>query len=402
MKVTSQRTSLPLPYRHEGVGNTPSPASSPPRPGQGGEDLRQPGSHERRSFFCRLPALTLAIALWALSCGFGSAWAGTKNLAVLVIGRTSDRAMMAREAAIIRELTQLRVQRGWNQKLLPIYSYHFDKAVERDYCEQRLKVHPADLLVVGLVELDQGVPVDFVYRVRDVAGPDPVSEEIMDRAQSELAARGLISGSSSPEAASPTPPPARPPAVPVTQPAQHVVPVHAATAPTTRPAAHTDTVPVVVSSQPAPVVVVPQRPTIQPAGPRTTTYVPVYRHPVATTTAPSAPYQPPAPVRPHVWPYAMRLIPSLQPTLPDQDKWSIQVGLFTNLQTARALVGRMRRQHFGAEIFKGWKSGVVAYRVVVGTFHGQHAAYEQARALQASGQSAFSVRIDRSMGTVVR
>ena len=180
----------------------------------------------------------LAVGLGIVAL-FGAAvpsYASGRDLAVLVVGRASDPAMTAHERAIIDQLTRLRVQRGWNHKLLPIYSYHLDKAAEKSYCEDRLKVKSSDLIVVGLVELDSGVPVDFVYRENEVSGAEPVADKVIDRAKAELAARGRLASTTTPDS---SPPPDKPAAPTVTKPTPSHVPVMTApaAAPVVKPAA---------------------------------------------------------------------------------------------------------------------------------------------------------------------
>src|SRR5437879_5223210 len=94
----------------------------------------------------------------------GPVHAADPQMAVLVVGKASDKAMADSERVIVDGLTRARAAKGWSHRSLPIYSYHFDKTVERSYCEERLKVKAADLVVVGLVELESGVPIRFIER----------------------------------------------------------------------------------------------------------------------------------------------------------------------------------------------------------------------------------------------
>jgi cell division protein FtsN len=308
-----------------------------------------------------------------------------RDLAVLVVGRATDTTLSSRERAVIDMLTKLRVQRGWSHKLLPIYSYHFDKSQEMRYCEDRLKIKPSDLVVVGLVELESGVPVDFVYRENDVTSAEPVAQKVMDRAHAELAARGKIAATTP---VAPSPPTHTVPATvsrptpahvavaapsPSPRPPAHVAP---------RPPAHASATPVVVRTS-APVGVSAPGPTRPASPPHTSAVQPASTpHPVAVQPAVVQPAAPPA-ANPN-------------------EHWAVQVGLFSTLEKARLMVEKMKELNLQAQIRKGTKDGQVVYRVVVGSFGSQKDAYTQAKTLQESGVQAFSVRVDAGLGIVVK
>lgn len=414
----------------------------------------------------------IGLGIVALLCAAGPSHASGRDLAVLVVGSATDRDMTAHERAIIDQLTRLRVQRGWNHKLLPIYSYHFDKSAERSYCEERLKVRSSDLIVVGLVELDSGVPVDFVYRENDVKSAAPVADKVIERAKTELAARGrLAPAEASTPANRPTSPVASRPA-PNRTPLAANVKTSATPAPsvaakpsaspraTATPraaatpkhvAAHTEkpvkkakpasaTVSkakskdgVVKSAAPksnsvtakaSPTKSAKKAAAVKPSPKRT----PAAAHapstskstaarkstttaPIAVSTAPSKPVVKPAPPRPAVSsrpvPVTVKPAVSSKPVavqpLPANvnERWAIQVGLFSSLDKARTMVEKLKGANLQSEVRKGLKDGVLVYRVVVGDFSSQAAAYTQAKSMQESGVAGFSVRTD-ALGQVVK
>jgi len=83
------------------------------------------------------------------------------------------------------------------------------------------------------------------------------------------------------------------------------------------------------------------------------------------------------------------------------EKWSVQLGMFSTVDKARIFVESARPGCPQIEIRKSWKDGVVVYRVLTGIFASQAEAYARARELKEAGLSAFSVRIDNTIGTVV-
>lgn len=355
--------------------------------------------------------LAVGLGVAALFGASVPSYANGRDLAVLVVGRSSDSAMAARERVIIDQLTKLRVARGWNHKLLPIYSYHFEKSAEKSYCEDRLKVKASDLVVVGLVELESGVPVDFVYRENDVMTAEPVAGKVMDRARAELAARGRVASTTSPVAAPPSP---KPPAPNGTRPTPSTAavtprpsPRPVAASPTTKPAPAPSTKPVAAqTTKPATVAVT--------TAPSTPTMKPIVLKPAPPAATKPAPVRPAAPVRPipvvaapkpstkpvAVTPAATK--PAGPPASGVNEHWAVQVGLFSTLEKARLMVEKLKESNIEGEIRKGMKDGAVVFRVIVGSFKSQAEAYAQAKAMTEAGTAGFSVRVDSALGQVVK
>jgi len=301
---------------------------------------------------------------WALAA---SAQAAGRDLAVLVVGRSTDATMAAQERQIIDKLNQGRGMRGWSPRMLPIYSYHFDKEGERVYCEQRLKVKATDLVVVGLVELESGVPVNFVYRESTVRNADKCADNVMERAKVELANRGLTASRPSTPTSTPRP---RVTSTPSTRPVAVVTPKPPVGSPTVRPLAST-------TPSPRPVVTTTPRP--------------------VTTGTPS-----PGPTAPST-PVAVRTPGPTHTVTPNaNDRWAIQVGLVSSLDQARTLAQKMRTDgHKPVEIRKTVKDGKVMFRVLIGFFSVQAEAYAKVKELREGGLDCFSVRIDPSLGQIV-
>lgn len=293
------------------------------------------------------PAMFALTALFLGSCallGPAPAAAAGKDIAVLVVGKGNDADLAARERMVVDQLTRARSQKGWSHKVLPIYSYHFDKTVERTYCEERLKVKASELVVVGLVELESGVPVRFIERDSDVRHAAQTASTLMDRAGKELASHGT-----------------QPVVAPVQKPAEKPVAVKPAVKPVT-------TAPVVKPVATAPAVVKPTAPVV---------------------------------VKPAEKPVA--IIPAVTPTTNGvAEHWTLQLGMFSNLEKARAFVGQIKQGMAHVEIRKAPKDNGIVFRVVAGSFASQAEAYSRAKELKEAGMQAFSVRLDPTLGTVVR
>lgn len=350
----------------------------------------------------RTQAIAPRILLFGLCLWWGlaaSAQAAGRDLAVLVVGRSTDATMAAQERQIIDKLNQGRNQRGWNPRTLPIYSYHFDKDGERVYCEQRLKVKATDLVVVGLVELEGGVPVHFVYRESNVRNAEKCADMVMERAKAELASRG-VTVAARPSTPTSTPRPVvvvspRPPVVPAGSPTVRPVVV---SSPTTRPV-------VTVTPSPRPVVV--SSPTTRPVvtvtpSPRPVVVVTPTTRPVVTVTPTPRPVTPsPGPVT--STPVAVQTPGPIQTvTANPNDRWAIQVGLVSSLDKARILAQKMKDEgHKPVEIRKMAKDGKVMFRVLIGFFSAKTDVVAKVKEMRDAGVDCFSVLIDPSLGQVV-
>ena len=103
------------------------------------------------------------------------------SYAVLIVGDEGDAEMLRREKVLISEMGKL-IRAGSQTEKLPIYSYHFNKERERAYCENKLNVLAEDLLFVGIVSLDNKVPMKVVYRVDRIVNPSRAAKDVLSRA----------------------------------------------------------------------------------------------------------------------------------------------------------------------------------------------------------------------------
>lgn len=342
----------------------------------------------------------LLLAGLCIMLGLGaSAQAASRDLAVLVVGRSGDPAMAAQERQVIDKLNHGRNARGWSPRTLPIYSYHFDKEGERAYCEQRLKIKASDLVVVGLVELESGVPVSFVYRESSVRNAEKCADNIMERAKAELASRGATPRASStprPVAAT-SPRPATTPKAPVT-PAASTTPRPVAST-TPRPVASTTPRPAVTPKAPVTPV---GTPTVRPIVTVTPTVRPVASSTPATSPSPAAttprPVASSSPVAVQTTPASPTVVAPPNPN----DRWALQVGLVSTLEKAHLLARKMKEDgHKPVTIRRGSKDGKVVFRVFIGFFTTQAEAYAKAKETKEAGLDCFSVKIDPALGEVV-
>jgi cell division septation protein DedD len=334
----------------------------------------------------------MKIKYWLMSLVVGTcmlsaapASAAGKELAILVVGKTSDAELAARERSVVAQLTRARTAQGWNHKVLPIYSYHFDKSAERSYCEERLKVKASDLVVVGVVELEGGVPTIFVHRENVVRSND-VAGAMIDKARSEMASRGTLPATKPVATGTPKPPVAKPADKPVVAAPPADKPVTVAK-PVERPA-------VVTKPVETPVVVV--KPAEKPV---------VVTKPVDKPVVVTEPADKPVVVTKPVDKPQVAVVPSDkpvdEPTQSNVDRWSVQLGLFSSLDKARTLADKVKTGNTDVEIRKVAKDNAVMYRVLIGTYNSQVEAYNRAKELKEAGLKAFSVRLDHTLGTVV-
>ena len=141
--------------------------------------------------------------------------------AVLIVGDEGDAEMLRREKVLISEMGKL-IRAGSQTEKLPIYSYHFNKERERAYCENKLNVLAEDLLFVGIVSLDNKVPMKVVYRIDRIVNPSRAAKDVLSRAAEivgEDDERPAVVKPTPPAAPTPPAPPSQPPAQPPVKPA---------------------------------------------------------------------------------------------------------------------------------------------------------------------------------------
>jgi len=145
-----------------------------------------------------------------LCAGTGTeAFAQEKDYAILIVGDQDNAEMLRQENVLINEMGK-RIRKQSPSQRLPIYSYHFNKQRERAYCENKLNVLSEDLLFVGIVQLENKVPLKVVFRVDRIANPSRAAKDILDRAEE------IVGEASTPPPTTPTPTPSETPQPQVT------------------------------------------------------------------------------------------------------------------------------------------------------------------------------------------
>jgi pyruvate/2-oxoglutarate dehydrogenase complex dihydrolipoamide acyltransferase (E2) component len=126
---------------------------------------------------------TLAV-LGAMTTGVNSvrAQAPEPAYAVLIVGDEGDAEMLRVEKVLINEMAK-RIRTESSAEKLPIYSYHFNKERERAYCENKLNVLAEDLLFVGVVTLDNKVPLKVAYRIDRIVNAPRAAKDVLERAE---------------------------------------------------------------------------------------------------------------------------------------------------------------------------------------------------------------------------
>ena len=126
---------------------------------------------------------TLAV-LGAMTTGLTSvsAQAPEPAYAVLIVGDEGDAEMLRVEKVLINEMAK-RIRTESSAEKLPIYSYHFNKERERAYCENKLNVLAEDLLFVGVVTLDNKVPLKVAYRIDRIVNAPRAAKDVLERVE---------------------------------------------------------------------------------------------------------------------------------------------------------------------------------------------------------------------------
>ncbi len=245
------------------------------------------------------------------------------DLAILIVGDEANTTMLRDEKTLISEMTRLLTGKGEVEanrerfahvRDLQVYSYHFNQAREKQYCEKKLNILGEDLLFVGLVELKDRLPRRVVYRLDRIVTARRSAVDILSRAE-EMLAPPATQASAEPEPeASPSPSASAAPAAPAS--------------PGTRPAA----------------------PPVAP---------PVTRPAAPPVTAVAPPVTPPAaPVQPAV----------------ASSTWRIQVGSFAELNNAQELVAQLKDKGHESRIEHSSRKGGNLFRVYLGSFGDRQAA----------------------------
>ena len=125
--------------------------------------------------------------------------------ALLIVGDSASAEMLREEKVLIDKIAaQIRQS---PQQVVKVFSYHFDKANERTYCERRLNVLAEDLLFVGVVRLNEaGSPVKVIYRIDRINNPERAAKDVLARAF-ELKMENVQTVAVTPPATPPTTPP---------------------------------------------------------------------------------------------------------------------------------------------------------------------------------------------------
>jgi hypothetical protein len=165
-------------------------------------------STARRS---RLWLIGGAVALVVLLASAGAVRAQDSTAyAILIVGDEGDAEMLRTEKILINEMAKhIRDESGAER--LPVYSYHFNKERERAYCENKLNVLAEDLLFVGVVTLDNKVPLKVVYRIDRINNSPRAAKDVLERAD-ELLGGGITQPVTVPvQPIAPASPPSPPP-----------------------------------------------------------------------------------------------------------------------------------------------------------------------------------------------
>lgn len=113
------------------------------------------------------------------------AQASSPAYAVLIVGDEGDAEMLRVEKVLINEMAK-RLRGELSPERLPVFSYHFNKERERAYCENKLNVLAEDLLFVGVVTLDNKVPLKVVYRIDRIKNAPRAAKDVLERAEELL------------------------------------------------------------------------------------------------------------------------------------------------------------------------------------------------------------------------
>lgn len=138
-------------------------------------------------------SLQLLLLLTALLIAISGAWSqdsdvkSPSDLAILIVGDENDGEMVRKEQAFVREISKS----IHKQNKISLFSYHFNKDVERNYCEKKLNILREDLLFVGLVSLKERIPRKILFRLDRIVTPARASKEIVSRSDEMLINLGV-------------------------------------------------------------------------------------------------------------------------------------------------------------------------------------------------------------------
>ncbi len=199
-----------------------------------------------------VPALLLVFGMLAGGAALAAVeapQAQVPDLAILIVGDETKAPMLRDEKALIAEMTRLITGKGESEaegdryahvRDLQVYSYHFNQAREKQYCEKRLNILAEDLLFVGVVELKDRLPRRVLYRLDRIVTPRRAATDVLTRAEEMLAPASPEAEASPSPQVSPSPsasPAVRPVSSPSPAPAAGGPPVATITPPVTPAAA---------------------------------------------------------------------------------------------------------------------------------------------------------------------
>ncbi len=134
--------------------------------------------------------------------------------AILIVGDEGDAEMLRVEKILINEIAK-RIRSDGLAEKLPLQTYHFNKERERAYCENKLNILAEDLLFVGVVAVENKIPMKVVYRIDRIVNAPRAGKDAIERFKdlAEIAEPAVT-----PPVTSPETPPGNPAANPAASP----------------------------------------------------------------------------------------------------------------------------------------------------------------------------------------
>lgn len=124
-------------------------------------------------------AILMSLLVWTLLSVVSPVRSAEPSLAILVVGDQNAGILTQREKELAHALGAFRARLHLNKDSLPIIAYHFNKDVERVYCEKTLSIARKNLLFVGIVEHDERVPQKVLFRINNVVNTSAAVDKIM-------------------------------------------------------------------------------------------------------------------------------------------------------------------------------------------------------------------------------
>ncbi|MDQ7824735.1 MAG: hypothetical protein RDV48_18180 [Candidatus Eremiobacteraeota bacterium] len=111
------------------------------------------------------------------------------HIAILFVGKDTKSDTMAFEKKLQSYFQDQRARKNILPQDLSVVSYHFDKADEKQVCEEKFEIHDEDLPFLGVVEIDdKNLPVKVLRRLNGVGEPGRETAEFFDFAVTALTA----------------------------------------------------------------------------------------------------------------------------------------------------------------------------------------------------------------------